>query len=57
MLNFYDISCLIPDYPDDDENIPPCPDEQIPEEEKERLFEEICTMLASGALDPDRELP
>ncbi len=55
MLN-WDITRLISDWKEDDD-IPPDPDTVMRFEEKERLFDEFCDYLASGALDPDRELP
>lgn len=49
---------LIPDYdPEEYAPYPACPDEEMVEAEKDRLFYELCAMIDSGALDPDRELP
>lgn len=56
----YDVTFLIPDYPDwqDEENFtPPEPDEVMAEDEEERLFFELCERFVDGAFDPEKELP
>lgn len=54
----YDVTFLIPDYWQDEEDFtPPEPDEVMAEGEKERLFFELCERFADGALDPEGELP
>ena len=51
----FDVTFLIPDYPDgwDDGSdcvyTPPDPEEVIPEHEKNRLFEDLCRMIDTGA--------
>lgn len=55
----FDATFLIPDYPDWQETLDietPDPDSIIPDREKERLFEELCTMIDAGAFDPDQEI-
>lgn len=55
----FDVTFLIPDYPDWQEEmevIPSDPDSEMPESEKDRLFEELCAMIDSGAFDPDNEI-
>jgi len=55
----FDVTFLIPDYPDYWEQFhsdPIDPDDDMPESEKERLFEELCQMIDSGAFDPEREI-
>lgn len=53
----FDVTFLIPDYPYWQEIIePPDPDEIMPEDEKERLFEELCAWIDSGALDLEQEI-
>ncbi|NPV77936.1 MAG: hypothetical protein HPY59_16365 [Anaerolineae bacterium] len=56
----YDVTFLIPDYPDwqnEMDYIPPDPGELMPERVKNELFDEFCDLLESGAFDQDRELP
>lgn len=55
----FDVTFLIPDYQEwwNEEDCVPDPDSEIPDQEKERLFEELCKMIDAGAFDPDRELP
>jgi len=36
--------------------VPPCPDDEMPEAEKERLFEELCARIDAGEFDPEREI-
>ncbi len=55
----FDITFLIPDYPDwnDDSNyMPPCPDDEMPNREKERLNMEIYYAIDAGAFDPNNEI-
>jgi len=51
-----DMTYRIPDCGEPETDFPPDPDD-IPELEKERLFEELCAMIDSGAFDPEKELP
>ena len=54
----FDVTFLIPDYTNWDEHdfTSLDPDSEMPESEKERLFEELCAMIDSGAYDPDNEI-
>ncbi|MEZ0396808.1 MAG: hypothetical protein ABWK53_10325 [Anaerolineales bacterium] len=55
----FDVTFLIPDYPDWIEMsrvAPSDPDEIMPADEKEHLFEELCAMIDAGAFDPEREI-
>lgn len=55
----FDVTFLIPDYADEEDGhdfIPPDPDSEMLESEKDRLFEELCAMIDSGAYDPDNEI-
>lgn len=51
----YDITFLIPDYEEADD-IPPCPDDEMPDREKERLNMEIYYAIDAGAFDPNNEI-
>ncbi len=56
----YDITFLIPDYPDWQDELdctPPSPDDLIPDCEDQRLFEELCALADDGAFDQEREIP
>lgn len=56
----YDVTFLIPDYPDwwnEEDYVPPEPDTVMTDGEEERLFFELCERFANGAFDPERELP
>lgn len=56
----FDVTFLIPDYPDwpeEREFTPPEPDSEMLDGERDRLFEELCILADSGAFEPDRELP
>lgn len=54
-----DIPILIFEY-DETDNIfglmPPCPDNEISENEQERLFEELCAFIDAGMFDPANEI-
>lgn len=48
----YDVTFLIPDYSDLDEDFtPPPPEEQMSSLEEQRLFEELCALADNGAFD------
>jgi hypothetical protein len=54
----FDVTLLIPDY---DEPmawyfVPTCPDDEMPEAEKDRLFEDLCARIDDGEFDPEREI-
>ncbi len=53
-----DITYWIPDYDElDFDFTPPDPEDEIADREKERLFDELCVLIDSGAFDPDNEVP
>jgi hypothetical protein len=54
----FDVTFIIPDYDEPMEWIftPTCPDDEMPEAEKDRLFEELCVRIDDGEFDPEREI-
>ncbi len=55
----YDVTFLIPDYSDwqDEEDfMPPCPEDEMTDQERERLDMELYQMVDRGAFDPDNEI-
>lgn len=48
-------SVIFPEW-QDEEVILPDPDSEMPESEKERLFEELCKQFMAGAFDPELEI-
>ena len=55
-MPIHDVSYDIPDYKEfSDDDLPPEPDEEIPADERERLFEELCRFIDAGKYDPKRE--
>jgi len=52
-----DMTYRIPYYSVPETDFPPDPDNEIPDREKERLFNELCVLIDSGAFDPEKELP
>lgn len=53
----FDVTFLIPDYPEPSwDFMPNPPDDEMPDWEKERLFDELCAWIDAGAFDPEREI-
>jgi hypothetical protein len=54
----FDVTLIIPNYdePMDRYFVPTCPDDEMPEAEKDRLFEDLCARIDDGEFDPEREI-
>lgn len=53
----YDMTFYIPDNDDPEfSDLPTCPDDEIPDHERERLDNELYQLIDQGAFDPDLEL-
>lgn len=53
----YDVTFSIPEYDDPEaSDLPTCPDDEIPDRERERLDNELYRLIDQGAFDPDLEV-